>query len=130
MKNLIFLAMLSALIFIGCEDTCNVTEPGSDGIELEWIYASDNMMDELYYTHDNQIILIDTTYNHYGLREIYEATGNSWPSWDENDLIKCDKIQIFIYDSQNSYFTYSYDILPDVLYTRAIILDWYVWKEK
>ncbi len=133
MKKLIFLAMLTVLIFIGCEDTINVTGPSSDGIELEWIYATDNMMDELHYTHDDQIAIVNTHYSGeflYGIKEICEVTGSIYSNWRLYDLIKCDTIKLFIYGSQNSYFTYSYDTLPDITFTMNLILNYYIWKEK
>ena len=129
MKKLIFLTMLSVSIFIGCEDTDNVTGPGNDGIELDWIYGED-IYHDLYYTNDDQITIVDTTYNRYGIKEFYEALGYCSNTWFEDELVKCDKIELFIYGSQNSYFIYSYDILPDVMYSRDVILDYCVWKEK
>lgn len=130
MKKLIFLTILSVLIFIGCENTCNVTEPGSDGVELEWIIGgSDN--DELYYTNDDQITITDTINNNicYGIKEMFDLGIPSVHSYGGN-LVKCDKIELFVFGSQDSFFSYSKDILPDVVYTRTVNLYQWEWKEK
>ena len=135
MKKLIFISFLTMLILIGCEDNDDPTGLGNEGIELEWIYKSDPEREdyELYYTHDDQITIVDTSsygYILYGIKEFYEELGQTYPNWREYELNKCDEIVLFIYGTQNPFFTYSYDILPEVVYTNNINLNNCVWKEK
>ncbi len=136
MKKLIFLTMLSVLIFIGCENTCTVTEPGIDGIELDWIYETGGDIEDhkIFYTDDNQVTLIDTSNSGellYGIKEIYEELGYVNFTCTENHLTKCVKIELFLNGSQDSYFSYSLEILPDVIYNWDIsYLRRCVWREK
>ena len=126
MRKLIFLSMLSVLIFIGCID--NATGPG-EAIELDWIYSTNSYMEELYYTNEDQITVVDTASNGllwYTISDYYEL-GITEPNWIEWNLVKCDNINLY---RIGSYFTYSNEITPDEVFTRDIVLEWCMWKRK